>query len=78
MVNKEQKGTQLLTTYSLKKGIEKFGQKGKEAAFGEMKQMHDRDCFRPIDPKELNAKEKSRAMESLMFLVEKNDGRVKA
>ena len=78
IVNQTKRGTQLLTTYSLKKGIEKFGKRGKEAAFGEMKQMHDRDCFRPIDPKELNKKEKSRAMESLMFLVEKNDGRVKA
>ena len=36
-------------TYSLTRGIKKFGDKGKQAAIDEMKQLHDRACFRPID-----------------------------
>ena len=30
--------------YSLQKGLKKFKAKGYEAALGEMKQLHDRDC----------------------------------
>eukprot|EP00543_Licmophora_paradoxa_P010625 CAMPEP_0202466662 /NCGR_PEP_ID=MMETSP1360-20130828/69430_1 /ASSEMBLY_ACC=CAM_ASM_000848 /TAXON_ID=515479 /ORGANISM="Licmophora paradoxa, Strain CCMP2313" /LENGTH=141 /DNA_ID=CAMNT_0049090879 /DNA_START=1 /DNA_END=423 /DNA_ORIENTATION=+ len=43
-----------------------------------MKQLHDRVVFKPIHIHELTPKEKKRAMESLMFLVEKRDGTVKA
>ena len=63
--------------YGLGKGIQKFGMKGKEAAISEMKQLHDRVVFTPIDVSQLTQKEKDEAMESLMFLVEKRDGRVK-
>jgi hypothetical protein len=65
-------------TYSLKQGLKKFGRKGEEAAFGEMKQLHDRATFEPIDISKLTKKELSMAMESLIFLVEKRDGRIKA
>ena len=33
--------TQHLVTYSLQRGIKKFGNKGHEAALSEMKQLHD-------------------------------------
>ena len=36
-----QHGEQFLTTYSLKKGIQKFGERGRESALKEIKQMHD-------------------------------------
>ena len=71
-------GTQCVTTYSLKKGIEMFGNKGKEAALKEMKQMHDRNCFQPIKKETLNSTERKRALESLIFLTEKRDGTIKA
>jgi hypothetical protein len=42
-----------LVTYSLKKGLKKYGKKGYDAAFGEMKQLHDHIAFRPVDVNDL-------------------------
>jgi hypothetical protein len=67
-----------LETFSLKKGLQKFGKKGYDAAFGEIEQLHNRAVFQPIYVNKLTQQEKKRAMESLIFLVEKRDGRVKA
>ena len=77
-VQREEVGKQFVTTYSLKKGIQKFGQRGRAAALKEVKQLHDRSCFRPIHKSTLNSTEKGRALESLIFLVEKRDGTIKA
>ena len=71
-------GKQFIVTYSLKKGIAKFGPRGRDAALKEMKQLHDRGCFQPISKAELTRLEKDRALESLIFLVEKKDGTIKA
>ena len=68
----------LVQTYTLKKGLKKFKKKGYVAAFGEMKQLHDRVCFRPIDPSTMTKSERKKAMETLIFLTEKRDGRIKA
>jgi Reverse transcriptase (RNA-dependent DNA polymerase) len=65
------------TTFSLKKGLKKFGKKGYDAAFGEIKQLHDRIVFQPINVNNLSPLERKRALESLIFLVEKRDGRIK-
>ena len=58
-------------TYTLNKGIKKFGKKGYEAAFKEVEQLHKRMVFEPIDVNSLTPKERKRALESLIFLVEK-------
>ena len=71
-------GLQHIVTYSLQKGIKKFGQQGRDAAYKEMKQMKDRDCFEPIHKLSLNETEKKRVMESLIFLTEKKSGKIKA
>ena len=63
--------TQLLVTYSLQRGIKKFGNKGREAALSEMKQLHDWECFKPINVKDVSKSENRKAIESLLFLVEK-------
>jgi hypothetical protein len=68
---------QFVQTYSLNKGIQRFGKKGWDAAFGEMKQLNDREVFEPIDVSKLSAKEKRQALESLIFLVEKKDNTIK-
>jgi len=68
---------QFIQTYGLKAGIKQFGEKGKEAAYQEMKQIHDRKVFEPIDASKLSVQEKRKALESLLFLVEKNDETVK-
>lgn len=66
-----------VVTYSLKKGLKKYGKKGYDAAFGEMKQLHDRIAFRPVNVNDLTPQERQRALESIIFLVEKRDGKVK-
>jgi hypothetical protein len=64
--------------YGLSRGLKKFGEAGRKAAHGEMKQLHDRSVFRPIDVNDLTQREREMAMESLIFLVEKRDKRIKA
>ena len=68
----------LLHTYNLRQGLRQFKKKGLEAIKKEMNQIHERDVFEPIHPHELTKEEKRKAMESLIFLTEKKDGRVKA
>ena len=60
-------------TFTLKQGLKKFGKKGHDAAHKEMKQLHDRVCFRPINPNNMTPSEQKKAMESLIFLSEKRD-----
>jgi Reverse transcriptase (RNA-dependent DNA polymerase) len=67
-----------LETYSLKRGLSEFGDKGYNAALGEMQQLHERAAFEPIHISDMTQQERKRAMESLIFLVEKKDGRIKA
>ena len=43
-----------------------------------MNQLHERNCFEPVDVKSLSDEERKRALESLIFLTEKRDGRIKA
>jgi len=69
---------QFMNTYNLKQGIEQFGKKGYEAAMKELKQLNEREVFRPISIQTMTQQEKRRAMDSLIFLVEKRDGRIKA
>jgi hypothetical protein len=42
-----------IQTYSLNKGIKKFGQKSKDAAIKEMKQLHNRTVFEGIKIKDM-------------------------
>jgi hypothetical protein len=67
-----------LITYSLQKGIKKFGRAGFDSAKGEMQQLHDRECWQPIKVETMSASEKKKALESLIFLVEKKSGTIKA
>jgi hypothetical protein len=67
-----------IQTYSLNKGMKKFGQKGMDAAIKEMKQLHDRTVFEGIKVSHMTPLERKRAMESLLFLIKKRDGRIKA
>ena len=71
-------GAQFVVTYSLKQGIKKFGERGRAAARKEMKQLHDRTCFRPVHKSTLNATERQRTLRSLIFLNEKRDETIKA
>lgn len=75
---KQELAAQFAQTYSLMKGIKKFGDRGTQAAIAEMKQLHDRMCFHPIDINKLPPDARRKAMRSLIFLTEKRDGRIKA
>ena len=70
-------GHSFVTTYSLVKGIKKFRHRGKQAAQKEIGQLHQRKCWKLINKDKLTQEEK-KALESLIFLVEKRDGTVKA
>eukprot|EP00978_Attheya_sp_CCMP212_P013887 scaffold34981_cov50-Attheya_sp.AAC.2 len=78
ITNKVEVNEQFTQTFSLNSGIKVLREKGKDAAFKEVKQLHDRVVFEPIRLTDMNPKERKRAMESLIFLVEKRDGTVKA
>ena len=62
----------------MNKGIKKIGQKGMDAATREMKQLHNRTVFEGIKIEDMTPLDRKRAMESLLFLVEKRDGKIKA
>ena len=68
---KKRRQRQFVQIYSLKAGLKKFGEKGRNSTKGEMEQLDEREVFYPIHVHELTAREKKRAMESLLFLVEK-------
>ena len=59
------------------KGIRIFGEKGKEGAMKELKQLHSRKCFGPIAVEALTKIERDRAQQALMYLAEKRDGTIK-
>jgi hypothetical protein len=65
-------------THSLKARLKKFGIRGYKAAADEMKQLHDRAVFKPIDMNKLSAEEKKQTHRSLIFLTEKRDGTMNA
>jgi hypothetical protein len=67
-----------IETFGLKRELKHFGKKGCDASFSEAKQLHDRVEFIPVNVSKLTPQGIKRAMESLMFLVEKHDGRVKS
>ena len=67
-----------IQTYSLNKGLQKFGEKGRLAALKEMKQLHDHRVWEPIRFDEMTKRERKQAMESLVFLTEKRDKTIKA
>jgi hypothetical protein len=64
-------------TFSLKAGL-KIGTRGYQAAAGEIKQLHDRAVFKPIDVNTPSQGERKKTSHSLIFLTEKKDGTIKA
>ena len=67
----------ILTQLSLKAGLKMWGDRGREAAKSEMKQLHFRDTFRPVHWKDLTVKQRQQILRSHLFLKEKRSGKVK-
>lgn len=67
----------IMTQLSLREGLKRFGERGKQGALKEMRQLHDMHTFFPRAPKSLTREEKRNALSSLIFLKEKDTGEVK-
>ena len=67
----------LLTQYGVNKGLRVFGKEGDDAVHAEMQQLHDFKVMQPTPPKTLNRRQRSNALQYLMFLKKKRDGRIK-
>ena len=69
--------TEFYQTHSLNNGLRVLGDKGKKAYYQEMNQIHKRDTFEAFRKQDLTETELKRVSESLTFLEEKRDGRIK-
>ena len=67
----------VMTQYSLRAALKKFGKGAEDAAMAEMKQLHVMDCWDVEDPAKLSREERARALPSLIFIKEKRDGKLK-
>ena len=67
----------IMTQLALKAGLKKWDDKGYDAAYSEMKQLHMRDTFKPMHWSELSKEQRQTILESHMFLKEKRDGTIK-
>ncbi len=66
----------LMTQYNLKPGLQKFGQRGADAAVKELTQLHVMDTWTAMDPTKLTREERIWALSSLLFLKEKVTGMI--
>jgi hypothetical protein len=66
-----------MTQYSVKKGLQLYGEAGKEAVFSEMQQLHEMEVIEPKMAHMLTRQEKQAALHYLMFLKKKRCGRIK-
>ena len=64
----------LIQQYNLKKGLELFGDKGQKAVSAELKKIHDMNTYVSHKANELSREEKQKALQALMFIVEKDIG----
>jgi hypothetical protein len=66
-----------MTQYNLKPGLWKFGKKEATAAVDKLTQLHIMDTWTAIDPRKLTQEDRMKALSSLMFLKEKQGGKIK-
>jgi hypothetical protein len=65
-------------SYSFKAGLKKFGKVGKTATITKLTQLHTYETYHPVHAKSLSSEEQKQALSSLMNIVEKCNGRVRA
>ena len=68
----------VLATYNIKKAVEEYGNEGTQSMLKEMKQLHDKDVFEPMDYNSLSERQKSKILRSLMFVKRKRNGTLKS
>ena len=64
----------ILTQYSLKAGLKKFGEGGRKATMKELQQMLAREVFGETNQDKLTYEQKKKALPILLFLTLKRDG----
>jgi hypothetical protein len=67
----------IMAQFLMRAGFKRFKERGEEAVTKELSQLHFRDTFEPINPKDLNEVERLQVLESHLFLKEKRDTTVK-
>ena len=67
----------LMTQYNLKPGLRKFGAKGQHAAIDKLTQIHAMDTWMAMDATKLSREDKMKTLSSLLFLKEKQTGKIK-
>ena len=67
----------LMTQYNLKPGLMKFGAKGQSAAIDELTQLYVMDTWTAMDATKLSREDKMKALALLLFLKEKQTGKIK-
>ena len=65
-------------TYTINKGIKKFGDQAINSLEKEIGQIHFRNATKPIKFKNLTQEQKKQVIDSLIFLTEKRDGLIKS
>jgi hypothetical protein len=68
---------EIMTQLALKAGLKEWGDKARNAAKAEMKQLHFRNTFKPKHWRDLSKEQCSTVLESHMFLKEKRDKSIK-
>ena len=64
--------------FSLMDGLKNFGDPEEKYSVKELNQIHYITTFIPLDPNKLTIEDRIKALSSLMFLVDKRDGNIKA
>ena len=64
--------------FSLKKGLELFGEKGETAVHKELEQIHKMETYEPIYKSDPSIEDRKKALASLLFIIEKRNGDIKA
>jgi hypothetical protein len=67
----------LMMQYNLKPGLQKFRQRGADAAVKELMQLHVMDTWTAMDLTKLTREDRMQALSSLLFLKEKQTGTIK-
>ena len=69
--------SQMFLQHNLYEGLKKYGNVGRDAALGELNQMHLRNAFKPKFIDELTPEQKKKALGTIILIEEKKDGRIK-
>ena len=67
----------ILTQYHVSKGLKIFGEKGVASVLKELRQLHDRMVMEPKFVENMTKKQKTDALQYIMFLKEIHCGTIK-